>query len=566
MLCAALLFTREAKSSEAESQQQQPTNSVALKSPYVYHTVNVITGEYCENETDLNLTGPVSFSLKRSYSSQDPFSQGWYFNSPNFLFISDEMPKQGENNKIHYDFDEKNRIKTITLNSPKEKVIHHRLNFQYKEDDFTECEVSSDDGQAVHYTFRKVEPSQTIHPYLLDKVINSNGSHITYSYVDHPYERKKVISRREEPEGRYLEMEYYDSSETVEDPLRDPRIGRVKLQKAPVGHDNTPIVTSRFFYEPNETTVYNALNIKTIYRYGSHNKLTSIENFLEGDLLYRIERFHWNKKEQLAGRSIEDASGKVYNCRTFHYDKLGNLLKETLYGNLTGTKNLSISLGDDGLPVNNGIESRSTISKYSDDERHLLVYQADEKRRSRNSRYQYRPDSDLIDSIFTYNHGLLKVRQFYRYDDFNRLIEIIIDDGMSEDPGNLKGVTERKITYLTLRSEAPGLGMPKIIDEKYLDLSTGNEELIKRTLLTYSQKNEVIQKDIYDALGELQHSYTHTYDAKGNLIRTTDTKGHFKEVSYDAHGNELLIDTNDSRSTNAYDYSNRLIHSEEERL
>nr|NGX42142.1 putative deoxyribonuclease RhsC [Chlamydiota bacterium] len=563
--CALVCCSEQAGAESTEMSIQE-----ALECPYVYQTVNVITGEYCENETDLHLGGAKSLSLRRCYTSQDPIAQGWHFNHPNIPIGEGDILEDMHESSVHYEFDEEKRLKAVTLTPKEGGDPYHQIHFQYQEGEFTECEAISDVGERVHYTFSNEDVSRAAQSCLLERVRTSNGRDISYRYCDHPFERKKMISCRQETDGRYLETEYYDRSAnnvgdtivTISDPQRDARIGRVKLQKAPVGVDDTPVITSKFFYNTGYTTVHDALDHKTVYRYGKNRKFTTIENYLEDETLYRTERFYWNDLDQLACRAVEDEKGEVCCCQTFQYDIYGNTTKHTHYGDLSGTNRAPITLEKSGQPLDNGVESYSTIYRYSEDFPHQLVYTASDN--GVKTRYLYLPESDLLQAAFTYDGDSLRIRQFYCYDPCGYLIESIVDDGNSEDLEDLGGVTERKVTRFTPRNEYPAMGMPEVIEEDYLDLATGQKEIIKRTVLTYSAKDEVLQQDIYDSCGEYKYSLFSEYDEQGNLVRTTDAEGNVAERCYDCRGNQLGISTTEAHVNNEYDYSDRLIRVEEE--
>lgn len=541
----------------------------SLNCPYVYHSVNVITGDYCENQTDLRFTGPNPFTLRRSYSTKDPLSQGWQFNHPNIGFSFFPIEFALIDSSLVYEFDDKGRLREIFAGGKDDPSHHLSLTYIEEMDGCLRVNVQSNGGQFADYSFQKIEGHRLDSPYLLEKAATSSGQSVCYHYSDHPRERKKLLTKREEPNGRYLIAEYYDSfinnvgGELVKisEPSRDSRIGKTKLLKAPAGVDETPIITSRFFYSEDSTEVFNALGHKTIYRYGENKKLTAILSFLENESLYRAERFFWNERDELTTKTVEDDSGVIYSCQTFDYDLLGNLSRQTLYGNLTGTNELAIVLDEKGRPLNNGVEKYRTLFRHSDDGRQVLLYKASDN--GMRERYIYHDTSNKLLGKLTYVEDVLTLRQFYQYDSFGNLIFTCLDDGASEDSEDLDRVTERKITRFYPKADFPAKGLPETIEERYLDLATGEETLIKSTCLTYSESGNPLTQTISDSKGNLLQSQTFTYDPCGRFLSKIDDKGHEKTLSYDENGNIIQLFEDGSETFNTYDFMNRLVRREQ---
>jgi RHS repeat-associated protein len=542
----------------------------ALKCPYVYQSVNVITGEYCESQTDLHLEALYPITLKRCYATLDPVTQGWRFNHPNILTArTEEVGDISDNQRIKYLKDEKNRLKEIYTTSSNGEKTYQRLFIHYSEREPLSCQVRTEDGKEISYYYSQEAKTHLSDSYLLERVITSDGKECLYQYCDHPRERRKLLIKREETEGRFVSNEYYDSCvNNVEGSLvkildfnRDMRVGRVKLQKAPVGIDSTPIITGKFFYYPGYTEVFDALNHKTIYRYGSHNKLTAIENDSEQNL-YRIERFFWDNQGRLISRAIENGLGEVLTCQTLAYDQKGNIIKHVLYGNLTGNRDISLVLEKDGQPLLKGVQNFSTFYQYSDEEKSKLLSYVDDS--GRKVCYGYLSNSDQLVSILTCEGNSIQNRIFYFYDEEERLICVIRDDGKTESSENLEGVSERIITRFFIKENFPAFGMTERIEESYLDLTRGQEILIRKIEMEYSLSGKVTQKKIYDAEEKHCFSLSYDYDSAGNLIHAEEN-GKVVEAQYDSHGNQIYFNDNQKQVVSRYDFANRLIYTEEER-
>ena len=76
-------------------------------------------------------------------------------------------------------------------------------------------------------------------------------------------------------------------------------------------------------------------------------------------------------------------------------------------------------------------------------------------------------------------------------------------------------------------------------EERYLDMASGNEVLIKRSEYTYSLQNQVIAEAVYDANRTYRYTLYTDYDPCGRIIRKTTPLGQENTYAYDANGNLL---------------------------
>lgn len=549
--------------SEGETGEfQLESISEALQSPYQYQSVNVITGEYCENHTDLSLKGNVPIDLRRYYTSQDPIAHGWHFNHPNILHAEGEIPSDWIPEPLQYTFDEKNRLTAI---STKEEGPE-RIRFSYTDGDESYVDVETEDHTHLTYSFKTYQTSRAVHPYVLTKITDHEGWEVNYQYVDHPKERRLLLKKREEPNGRYLITEYYDSTANnvggkivvIADPNRDPRIGKVKQQKAPVGVDDTPIITNRFFYEPGYTEVYDAVGNKTIYRYGKLQKMIGVDHYWNENKLYRKERIFWDANGLMTSRSIEDQEGVIHLLHSYEYDKNGNMSRTTVWGNLSGAEDTSIQISFDGQPLDKTIEHYSTIYTYSDDGKHLLKEASDN---GLVTHYRYHDDKLVAKLIGEEGH--IQRRYFYHYDDQGIVIEEIEDDGSSFKEGKLTSVTERHFTRITPKQDEPAKGKPEIIEKSYFDFNHQTECLITKVKLSYSVEGEVVHKAIYDADLNITHENIYEYDETGRLVYTNNHLDEEQSFTYDLHGNLTHQTEKEFDLVHTYDFANRLIKKEQ---
>ena len=96
-------------------------------------------------------------------------------------------------------------------------------------------------------------------------------------------------------------------------------------------------------------------------------------------------------------------------------------------------------------------------------------------------------------------------------------IREIIDDGDTLDQHDFTAVTERKIIYTGNRKTMP-IGLPEIVEEKCLDLATGQELLIKKIVNVHSTDCRLQHQEHYDDQNKLAYTLHWKYDSMGNVI------------------------------------------------
>lgn len=495
----------------------------------MYHSVNVITGEYCEAQTDFEVGKIIPLRWCRSYDKGS-----WSFNHPNFCQQNVEaipVIQVGER-KIIYSYDQNQRLSAVKIANQAENQTFAELKIQYSSPQI--CEITVPDGRVWRYDFYQEQPG------LLQKFTRPDGFSCCYRYRDHPTNSKeKLIIAREEPEGRYLLTEYYEDG---------PACGKVKLQKAPLGHDHTPIIMHHFVYGEGYTEVYDALNKKVIYRYSQAGRLTAIEQYDDQEVPYRTERFFWDDalKPHLISRALSDAQNNVTICRTFAYDSEDHLTKETLYGNLSGTNNTPIILDSHGLPCLKGIEHYSIQYEYLNS---LLVRKTDDN--GCVTRFLYHPHNQKLIAKLTGEGDRIFIRHFYSYDENGVLVEALMDDGVSVERNDLRNITERHIKKYTLNSQNS-----ETVGEYYFDLLSQQERLLKNKRSCYSPQGQLIQEETYDANDALYSTQHYQYDSAGRCIECFSSSDKIAQVTkYDTHSNKVAS----NQATYLYDFSNRLI-------
>lgn len=437
-------------------------------------------------------------------------------------------------------------------------------------------EVIASDGRRVKYSFEKIVP--TSH----EKKYYNASERFVLNKVERPkytvrYEYQKlfgfydILKKKIEPDGRYLEIDYYltDTQKTLN--------GKVRELRAPVGNDATPVVTHRFTYShstneygtflgPSFTTVSDALNCKTRYHFSKEERLTAIERFkADGQLCFR-ERLIWGGENtadcaNLVSRILENSEGVPVKCTEYHYDSLGNVTEERLYGNLTGQNQTSLQIGNTGRPLQNGCEFQKVTHTYADVTRNYLMTRSDSKKKEL---YNYSSGTNLVSGLWTFVDNQIVRREFNDYDDNGVNIRKIIDDGSTYEAHNLASVTERHITLTTPRISAP-VGLPEVVEERYLDLSTCTECLLKKVVNKHSPEGWLLKQDVYDSNNNYAYSLEWEYDLQGNVISEKNALGYTTTREFDDNGNLKYEQTPrlDMHKKFHYDYSNRLIREDE---
>lgn len=424
--------------------------------------------------------------------------------------------------------------------------------------------VKTSTEREIQYTFRKHKRDE-LECYYLSAVKRSDRPEERYLYKKKNNNPNFLqIERKIRGDKQFVAVDYYASGRNnvglaeVELKKKSDFIDRVMVLAEPVGSDLTPIVTYRFFYEPNITNVYDAYNHRTAYRFDARDRLTAHEKYMGvygATTLYSRENYEWGNDDNLIGSYQHD--GKcIRSGQWFTYDDCGNILTHKLYGCLTGKQDLPIVLGKDKRPTENGCESYTKTFTYSDDKYHNLLSEQEEN--GRTIKYAYEPDTDRIVAKFLVYEKQIRLRQFFTYNACGVITETIKDDGCSDDKNNLTRVTERHITRVKPSLVAP-VGVPELTEEFYLDLKTNREILLKRMCARFSREGRMTQQDHYDADGAYRYSLRWEYDQHGNVIKETNALNQTTVRKYDSSDNLLYEQVQDTHTDYEYDAQNRLI-------
>lgn len=550
-------------------------------------SVNVITGEYTEMSTDIAIPGPKPLAIQRCFFGSENEERGeglaWRFNHPGILSTENNALSSPSAQDAVYDYlkDSSERLTEVRVKNQGGNKVYSSLQFDYQTDGKENfCEVTASDGRRLSYRYQEGDVSRGAKGMLISHLVDPMGNETRYYYRQHPVERKKLIKRIEDPLGGYLDTEYYDGKHnnvggtlvSLNDPLRDFRIGRIKLQKAPLGPDGSSVISQRFFYNEGSTDVIRANGQKTTYFYSQDRLLTSICTYNEG-ALHKVEKFYWSSdvgdktRKRLISKTLENASGETILCQTYEYDEQGLLTRERCYGNISGSGSETLEMTPEGLPASSCSEYAEWSYTYErcGEEKELSRLIQKVEPNGKMTRYLYDGEGSRLHALLIGDREGVQLRQFNLYDEDGLLTETITDDGYSDSLEDLSGVTERHLAKFTLREAQPALGMPERIEEHCCNLETGETHLIRTTLYHYNNLNKVMQKDVYDGEGHYAYSTYQDFDELGRKKSQSEAcPGKETVWEYDAKGNVIHELAKENSQTGEsidriYDRAGRLI-------
>jgi len=496
--------------------------------------------------------------------------------------------------RLRYDRNEDGWVSAVYLSDHGDS-LHSGLFFYHpsKHDVKKECEfeVGTHDGRKVFYKLQKFvhrekaggNKKEKVRRYLISEVDRPNAPKENYEY---DYEGHPMMTKRLKPDNRYTNIEYYikknekfGDEEVEVDSDHEFRKYRVKQLKAPVGTDDTPIVTHRFYYSLDRvegrayqsainrsgvTRVHDAYDHVTRYFYSKSHRLTEIRKYAgtSKHQIYSQEVYIWGKNNTeepgyLKGNYfVDSATGSLKHARMFNYDEYGNVIRDTFYGNISG-KSGPLNIVNEN--VCNGCEGFGKTYTYGlGPVPHLMTSEVDDN--GKGTLFTYVDGTELLASKLITDHGKIKIRYFYEYDANGVLVKSITDDGSCTEIDNLSSVTQRLITKTTPRTQLP-IGLPEKIEEFYLELTTGQEKLIKCTINSHTKEGFLTKQEIYDSNDAFAYALEWEHDNHGNIIREKNALGQVTERKFDSNDN-LIYEQGPSKNQSfeyTYDYSNRLI-------
>lgn len=290
---------------------------------------------------------------------------------------------------------------------------------------------------------------------------------------------------------------------------------------------------------------------KVIYRYSDAEELLVKETYaLQEDknyIFYFSEHYFW-EDGLLTSTFKKDKQGKILSCQTYSYDSLGFLKEERLYGSLSGKNFASLTIAEDGRPLGDACEFYAIHYVYSSEGQLLL----EKEQNGKATRYEYFASTGLLKNKFIYDREHLLIRYYYEYDESGKPCVMICDDGSLEEADNLTGVTERRIVRIHSLNDCVS-----VAEEKYLDVDTGKEQLLRSLRNTYSPEGLLLRQDVVDANGEERFSTTAEYNARGHAVKMRDPLGNESTFSYDESGNKVREQTGRKSKWTQFQYDDK---------
>ena len=480
--------------------------------------------------------------------------------------------------QLHYSYSSGNQIQQIRATDEAGTLSFGSLSFEKREKDRHSgtYHVTGSNGTGVVYeyeTFNKLTREEWVgnleKRFHIVSAAPTNAPPVHYTYSDTVRDHEQHVCKRTLPGGRFRGIGYYNALDFEK---TDKRIDRVKCLFAPVGTTDRAEVTHSFLYRLKEgerigvdgfphkykgrTEVIDASGHCTTYEYDKHDRLTNVLKYERENLKEWAvnDNYVWDNQSRLVCHNVNDPE-KTHASRQFLYDDYGNIVSEKLFGNITRFRLEGVKLDKRHLPDENGeIDCYGKQYTYTKD--HLLETESDDT--GLKIEYQYYPDSDLVKAKFVCDRDKIKIRYFFEYDPvYKTVCKMIKDNGRTKNRNDLSLVTERTIEVTTPHPS----GLPHIVEERFLDIATGKEKLLKKSVIHYTAQGHVSQKDIYDSKNEKRYSlfweYTRTVMCSW---RETPLRGAtYRE--YDQNDNMIKesVEGKEYHREFVYDFSNRLV-------
>lgn len=446
------------------------------------------------------------------------------------------------------------------------------INFSFYAKDhcnFTEGVTNTNKKIIYKYRYDKIpdDHNDKYQSYPLREKINPYVSEI-FDYYDN---KSFLLKSLNYPNKRCFGFDYYYEK-------KQKNFKKVSEIKTFLNGNSNPTTIYKIYYEKvaelnrsdGQTNVIDANGNETRYFFNKDLRLEKIERYEQLDgvkKLKNIELFIWGKNSSegfLLGKVFYDENKTPIKAIKNIFDQKGNILKEILFGNITGVNSHSIILDGSNLPISNGVDTYT--KEYSYTENNNLKSFVDENGQRVEFTYKIANiltedfETNLISTKLIIYNNEIKQRTFYTYDSDLILIEEIIDDGSSYNKDDLTSVTKRSTKRISPRTTQP-FGLTDILEEYYLDPITHEEKLLKKEKYEYSLSTKITKKHVYGSDGIGKYVLYYEYDSvTDNLISETNPIGLRAEYRYDTNNNRVYEKTFDGKEIfYEYDYSNRLI-------
>ena len=450
------------------------------------------------------------------------FSEG----TSSYLLEKERLPS---GNHILYDYFENGLLKTIRGVDASEQTLFSWISFSYPDQETIVAEGSNQNKAIYH-----LEKQQST---LVLASVESTGQP-TQSYEYEVIKGFPRLKRKATSSDNFLEIEYFSNG--------DFQKGKVSALLKPSAATEQSITQADFSYTPcydsrNRLTgvsvaVKECSGTEKHFSFNRDHHLEEMKLFLNGNL-YLTKTNVWVKRGEsslLFSEKLEDANGRCHVCNTFSYDGAGNVLTRKTYGNLTGSGFPQIDFDREGMPLSSSEEECFCKSfTYTSDGRNLLLTQEDSK--GTIVRYGYVDGTNLLASkLYFSKKGSSKTikREFYDYDSYKNLVEVIVDDGEESKKSSIYGITQRFTTLVDYSTSSSSFGLPSEITKT--GWNRKETERIHRTALDYDDFGNLKSQSLYGQTNEHPKVKTFEYNSENLLEAYSDSEGNHQTFGYDA--------------------------------
>ncbi|MCH9613946.1 MAG: hypothetical protein SP1CHLAM54_09550 [Chlamydiia bacterium] len=446
------------------------------------------------------------------------------------LRLEKEVKPNG--NVIRYQYvGDTEKISRIESLNPHETILYAWVDFIYHttHNDDPAFDVITSDGKRMTFN-----TTPTGDGFFFTDFHLHNSAHESLSFSKKG--RQHLIHTRRFGKGRKIDITYYEKGlnrlPKTKDRIEvkehhDPRNKRVAYYKESRGSgDMFTQTVYHYFTDRNLTNVIYTNDRSVIYKYDHKKRLTEI------NAPKLTQKIHYNKHNISRKEFLSNNAAPLQ--KDLEYDLSGNVIRETLRGDLTG---------------NNTTDTFTIETHYDLNHLPFRIIQSD----GITHHYTYTATLNHVTShTITQNQETVE-KTTYDYDDNYLLIKETHTAGPFTH-----------IKHITRRITAPAIGYPDTIRETYLD--NGQEHLLSKKQIHYNHQNLPIKTDYYDANDTYLYSLLTTYDSLGRTLTQTDPLGRISTYTYDEFSNL----TSEKRATSpntlyyTYDTANNLISTQED--
>ncbi|MBB63796.1 MAG: hypothetical protein CMO81_01905 [Waddliaceae bacterium] len=426
-----------------------------------------------------------------------------------------------------YEYNEDCEISRIYTLTADRSIVLNELTFEYHLTNKKELRtiVRSNQGKELVYTFKPIE--KYTRPYIISGYQQGNKAPVKYTTKSH-HSLTPVIKLIDRGNGRQTRIQYQKYVDTVS-VIWEPRGKNQEFTRVfNIEYRDYWTAVKDAYGQKLRYYIDKSAPLQRLARYGKNNDKSKLNDTL---------LFGWNKKSKRLDYKVHfDSHNFVMNGKWLNYDERGNIIEQTIRGNLSGNSPVLTKVKD---VESSNIEEWKTYSTYSDDGfNNKLTEKTDE---GYETRWTYLENSSLPTSELIITENGIEERKFWEYDQHHFLVKTIEDNGSGEDINDLKDANYRIITYfdIILDNDTPGKGLAGSIHRSYWDFENQTEKRLGSSNYHYSKSCKVVEEEVFDANNDYRYSLHYRYNECDQLIEERDALGQVKLYEYDQQGNQI---------------------------